>query len=58
MLFRSKQFFYTDITPSCVDEDMCAMFLTSTAGNVIEVKCFEGRYFKDNETLKWLQQNI
>ena len=37
---------------------MDAVFLTSTAGNVIPVKCFEGKYFSDNEFLKWLQQNI
>lgn len=35
-----------------------AMFLTSTAGNVITVKCFEGKYFNDNEILQWLQKSI
>jgi branched-chain amino acid aminotransferase len=50
-------FEYCDIEPDfAVDAD--AMFLTSTAGNVITVKCFEGKYFNDNETLKWLQQKL
>lgn len=53
-----KQFFYSDISVNAVDEDMEAMFLTSTAGRVIPVKCFEGKYFEDNETLKWLQANL
>jgi branched-chain amino acid aminotransferase len=35
-----------------------AMFLTSTAGNVIAVKCFENKYFDNNEVLVWLQNNI
>lgn len=35
-----------------------AMFLTSTAGNIIKVKCFEGKYFNDNEVLSWLQQKL
>lgn len=39
-------------------ENCDAMFLTSTAGNVIKVKCFEGTYFNENELLTWLQNNI
>jgi branched-chain amino acid aminotransferase len=35
-----------------------AMFLTSTAGNIITVKCYENKYFDDNEVLKMLQQRI
>jgi branched-chain amino acid aminotransferase len=50
-------FEYGDISPSFV-EDCDAMFLTSTAGNVIPVKCFEGKYFNDNEVLTWLQQKL
>lgn len=55
---NNKQFFYADISTHTVDEDMVAMFLTSTAGRIIPVKCFEGRYFEENEMLKWLQTNI
>jgi branched-chain amino acid aminotransferase len=55
---NGKQFFYTDISSHTVGEDMDAMFLTSTAGNVIAVKCFENKYFNDNEILKWLQQKL
>jgi branched-chain amino acid aminotransferase len=55
---NGKQFFYTDISPHTVGEEMDAMFLTSTAGNVITVKCFENKYFDDNEILKWLQQKL
>lgn len=35
-----------------------AMFLTSTAGNVITVTQFENVIFKENKTLTWLQTNI
>lgn len=35
-----------------------AMFLTSTAGNVINVSCFENRYFEENEVIKWLMKSI
>lgn len=55
---NGKQFFYADISTHTVDTDIDAMFLTSTAGRVIPVKCFEGRYFEDNEVLNWLRMNI
>jgi branched-chain amino acid aminotransferase len=32
-----------------------AMFLTSTAGNVIDVSCFDNIYFEENKVIKWLQ---
>jgi branched-chain amino acid aminotransferase len=51
-------FEYTDIVPEFVDHSATAMFLTSTAGNVIPVKCFDGKYFSEDETLTWLQNNI
>ncbi len=35
-----------------------AMFLTSTAGNVIPVTKFENKLFEDNKTLIWLMNNI
>ena len=55
---NNKQFFYSDISMVSVRDDMVAMFLTSTAGNVIPVTKFEEITFEENETLKWLQQNI
>lgn len=55
---NNKPFFYADIDRYVLMHDVKAMFLTSTAGNVIKVKCFEGECYKDNETLTWLQQNI
>jgi branched-chain amino acid aminotransferase len=55
---NNVQFFYADISEYTVTEDMDAMFLTSTAGNVITVSCFEGRYFEDNEILTWLHANL
>ena len=54
---RGLWFEYRNLTPSFA-EDCDAMFLTSTAGNVIPVKCFEGKYFSDNEVLIWLQQKL
>jgi len=54
---NNVQFSWAAISPEdCLDAD--AMFLTSTAGNVIAVKCFENKYFNDNEILKWLQQKL
>jgi hypothetical protein len=41
-----------------VESDMDAMFLTSTAGNVIPVTKFEDITFKENELLTWLRTNI
>jgi branched-chain amino acid aminotransferase len=35
-----------------------AMFLTSTAGNIITVSKFDDVEYKENEVLKWLQSNI
>lgn len=35
-----------------------AMFLTSTAGNIITVTKFDDIEYKENEILKWLQNNI
>ena len=54
---NGKWFEYCDISLNFIDQ-ADALFLTSTAGNVITVKCFENKYFKDNETLLWLQKNI
>lgn len=51
-------FEYTDITPEFITNNATAMFLTSTAGNVIPVKCFDGKYFDEDETLKWLQSKL
>ena len=50
-------FEYCDIRSDFI-EQADAMFLTSTAGNVIAVKCFENNYFNDSETLSWLQQKL
>jgi branched-chain amino acid aminotransferase len=55
---NNKQFFYTSITMHTVESDMDAMFLTSTAGNVIPVTKFEDITFKENELLTWLRTNI
>lgn len=56
-LEHNVQFSWSAISPNdCFDAD--AMFLTSTAGNVIPVKCFENIYFKDNEMIAWLQNSI
>lgn len=53
-----KQFFYTDISEHTVRVDIAAMFLTSTAGDVIRVTKFEDMVFEENETLSWLLNNI
>lgn len=55
---NNKQFFYTDISPLDVFTEIDAMFLTSTAGNVIPVNKFEDIVFEENEMLKWLQANF
>jgi branched-chain amino acid aminotransferase len=55
---NNKQFFYTSITMHTVESDMDAMFLTSTAGNIIPVTKFEDITFKENELLTWLRTNI
>lgn len=52
------QFMWSNIPRHCISVDADAMFLTSTAGSVIPVKRFEGRYFSDDRTLTWLQNNI
>ena len=55
---EGKQFFYTDISEYTVRVDIAAMFLTSTAGDVIRVTKFEDMVFEENETLTWLVNNI
>ena len=55
---EGKQFFYTDISEYTVRVDIAAMFLTSTAGDVIRVTKFENIVFEENETLKWLMKSI
>ncbi len=55
---NNKHFFYADISPYTIEKDIEAMFLTSTAGDVIPVTKYENRVFEPNEVLKWLQQNI
>jgi len=55
---NNKQFFYTSITMHTIESEMAAMFLTSTAGNVIPVTKFEDITFKENELLTWLCTNI
>jgi branched-chain amino acid aminotransferase len=55
---HDKQFFYTDISALDIFTEMDAMFLTSTAGNVIPVTKFEDITFEENELLTWLRTNI
>ena len=55
---KGVQFFYTDISMHTVIEDMDAMFLTSTAGNVIPVSKFEDIVFDENEILSWLKNSF
>jgi branched-chain amino acid aminotransferase len=55
---NNKQFFYADISLLEVITEMDAMFLTSTAGNIIPVTKFEDITFKENELLTWLRTNI
>ena len=52
------QFIYTDLKPTSFLEYADAMFLTSTAGNVIAVSKFENKVFEDNDILKWLQSTF
>jgi branched-chain amino acid aminotransferase len=51
-------FKYSDIKPEVFLHYADAMFLTSTAGNVITVTEFEDRTFHDNEILTWLKNVI
>jgi branched-chain amino acid aminotransferase len=51
------EFRYMDITPHFV-EAADAVFLTSTAGDIITVTKFEDKILPDNEMLKWLQKHI
>jgi branched-chain amino acid aminotransferase len=51
-------FIWADISPIDIYQEVDAMFLTSTAGNVIRVKQFEDIEFEENETLSWLQKNF
>jgi hypothetical protein len=51
-MFEYKDFYKGDILHAD------AMFLTSTAGNVIVVTKFENKIFEKNETLTWLMDNI
>lgn len=53
----STKFNYTDIAFSDI-MTADAMFLTSTAGNVIRVTNFEDKEFKENKILSWLMSNI
>lgn len=55
---NNKKFIYADISLLEVITEMDAMFLTSTAGNVIPVTKFEDITFKENELLTWLRTNI
>jgi branched-subunit amino acid aminotransferase/4-amino-4-deoxychorismate lyase len=55
---NGKQIFFTNFTPLDVYNEAAAMFLTSTAGNIIPVTKFENMVFEENETLKWLQTNL
>jgi len=48
-------FKYSDLKPEVFRHYADAMFLTSTAGNVITVTQFEDRTFNDNEVLKCIQ---
>jgi branched-chain amino acid aminotransferase len=48
-------FKYTDLKPESFIHYADAMFLTSTAGNVIEVEMFEGRVYMPNDLLKCIQ---
>lgn len=52
------QFFYADITHETILREMDAMFLTSTAGNVITVTKYEGIEFKRNPTLELIKNAI
>jgi branched-chain amino acid aminotransferase len=51
-------FIWADISPIDIYQEVDAMFLTSTAGNIIKVTQFEDIFFEQNEVLTWLQQNI
>lgn len=51
------KFTYT-IIPHTELQYIDAMFLTSTAGNVIPVTRLEDRYFEENEILTWLKNAI
>jgi len=54
-----KSFLFADFTPFDMYNDAAAMFLASTAGNVIEVTQFENYIFnEENPTLVWLQSVI
>lgn len=55
---NSINFVYTDVDLISIWFTANAMFLTSTAGNVINVTKFEDVVFKENDTITWLQQNI
>jgi branched-chain amino acid aminotransferase len=54
---NSIKFTYT-IVPRNELNYIDAMFLTSTAGNVIPVTKLEDRHFEENEILKWLMNTI
>jgi branched-chain amino acid aminotransferase len=51
------RFVYTDITVEFA-HDADAVFLTSTAGNIISVSRLDSAKFNSNELLIWLQKNI
>lgn len=55
---NEKQFFYADIDPYTAYKDMDAMFLTSTAGNVIRVSKYENTVYEENEMLTWLMKSF
>ena len=52
------QFFWADIPAEELFEDLEGMFLTSTAGNVIEVTRFETLDIQNNEVVTWLKNAI
>lgn len=54
---NNKPFFYADISRTALYE-MDAMFLTSTAGDVIRVTKFEQTTFDKNESLEWLNRQF
>jgi len=55
--FNNKSFNWAAISADDI-ENCDAMFLTSTAGNVINVSCFENKYFNESEIITWLQNTI
>lgn len=57
-LKKGIQFIYTDLKFSSFMSYADAVFLTSTAGNVITVTKLEDKFFGNNEILTWLKSAI